>query len=375
MSSAGTTAHPKLLNGDTSVWRICLVTKQWKNIFTLHELRHYQTIGYKDQDIEIGDLILIEGFSEDRLSKLFPKSQAAVKDWEQHVQIFALHHIDGEGWRRILKTVPAPKQPERATNLDLRELHGFEQLPPAIRDVIYEIVEEALGREVDPIEYLQLAKDTKESKRCLAAIEAMVEFLQDGDPLPEPEPLPRHLTKKMLVNRFQDSKHAFAQHFGDGWPWPNQEALDACIAKLRKSGAPLDDPVRLQLPEEVLEVIAKSAGSKTTAPQPSTSSKTTGPSGSVDPSGGPNPPWKQKVFTTRVRNPVASTPGFASPTFASSSRSLPQAGGSGTRPSTKRPSATVSRSGTMASPQRGKKPKDEQEEHESSDIEIFEKKK
>lgn len=35
----------------TSVWRICLVTKQWKNIFTLHELRHYQTIGYKDQDI------------------------------------------------------------------------------------------------------------------------------------------------------------------------------------------------------------------------------------------------------------------------------------------------------------------------------------
>lgn len=33
------------------VWRFCLVTKQWKSIFALHGLCHYQTVGYKDQEI------------------------------------------------------------------------------------------------------------------------------------------------------------------------------------------------------------------------------------------------------------------------------------------------------------------------------------
>lgn len=63
---------------------------------------------------------------------------------------------------------------------------------------------------------------------------------------------------QQLINRLQDSKHAFAEHFGGTWPWPDQEALDTCIAKLRKSGMRLSDPASLKLPDEVSSIVANS---------------------------------------------------------------------------------------------------------------------
>ncbi|BGP56313.1 hypothetical protein JCM8202_005288 [Rhodotorula sphaerocarpa] len=247
---------PGLICGDVSLFRLVLVTEHWQHLFHLHGLYHYQTVGFLQENIEIGDLVILEAFDAALLRELCPGAVQAEKEWSEHLQVFKVDHLDSVGYFRLLQALKTADD-----GAGVSGLFGFESLPEGVQRYLMDHIKITDQNKVDPDTYLIGAAAVngngngnghggKRGRRIVACLKLMIRLLKNEETFPEPQHRKRDLTDLALEDILRDDLHCLAEDFPHAWALPDEESVAACAAKLRTLGFSFS-PASLSLPAHV----------------------------------------------------------------------------------------------------------------------------
>ncbi|TKA50532.1 hypothetical protein B0A53_06110 [Rhodotorula sp. CCFEE 5036] len=249
MSERAVVVPDRMLNGDCSNFTIVVINQHVLNIWHEHGLVHWQTAGSLHKTIAISDIAIIEGWPLGEVMQLFPDSPDIHRDWSGKIQLFSLFDLSAEGFKRILKTLIV-ENPDATEDVDLSNLHGFQNLSKDLQEFVAAYAKEVLNNETSTDGSVRVAPGT------LMSTIALLARLRHGPSLPDPRRLPRRLTELALRARFEDSVHTTAADFPHGWELPTATALEAAVEKAQLYGYAFADPAEAAtLPAHVAEIV------------------------------------------------------------------------------------------------------------------------